>query len=264
MVQTSPQGGMLLAAFRTFHAEVVRLREGVERQPWMGGSESGSGPDGTSGPSARDRVLGIQAELDAVLKRLEAGARAASGSRGGQQMREAGYFMVALADEVFLTLAWDGKDAWNQLLLEGRLYGSHAAGETVFSRAEQILAAGQDREMAAVVLCALALGFEGQHRGRGEPGMRAIRDLKGRLLRFTQRDGPPTETSEDGLFPQVYRYTIETQPLTRLPRVASWTLVIGLLVGLQLLISHWVWVDLSASIRQVTEGLVWLQGGSGS
>jgi type VI secretion system protein ImpK len=176
-------------------------------------------------------------------------------------MRDAGYFMAALADEIFLTLPWDGKEAWSQHLLEGRLYESHAAGETVFARAEQVLGGGEDRETAAVILCALALGFEGQFRGRGAAGERAIRDLKGRLLSFIHRGGLGGSQGGDGLFPQVYQHTLETQPVVRLPRVASWTLLVVFLIALQLVISHWVWVDLSASIREVTQGLVWLQDG---
>jgi type VI secretion system protein ImpK len=258
-----------LSGFRAFHAEVVRLRDEVLRQPWIAGAGGGGGGStGASGATTeasgagRDRVFGIQAELDGVLQRLEAAARTAGGSRGGSRMRDAGYFMAALADEIFLTLSWDGNEAWSQHLLEGRLYASHAAGETVFARAEQILSGGEDREMAAVILCALALGFEGQFRGRGAAGERAIRDLKARLLSFIHRGSPGAGgAAGDGLFPQVYQHTLETQPVVRLPRVASWTLLVVALIVVQLLVSHWVWVNISASIRQVTDGLVWLQGG---
>jgi type VI secretion system protein ImpK len=257
MVRVSGPNGLLLSGFRSFHSEVMRLREGVEKLPWIG--KDPAEQEGR-GAAPTDRVLSMQAELLALIQQLEVQARASGGVRAGMRMREAGYFMAALADEIFLTLSWDGREGWSQHLLEGRLYQSHSAGETVFTRAEQILAVGEDRELASVILCALALGFEGQYRGRGEPGLKILDDFKTRLLSFISGGGSVGSTGTDRLFPQAYQHTLETEPRTRLPRVATWVLIVLTLVGVQLLISHWVWVDLSATIREVTQEMEWLQG----
>ncbi len=245
---------IVLSSFREFYAELLALRDEVEGDPWS--ASAGALPDEVAA-ARKARLAAIQGKLSATLQRLEVEARRIGGERAGRRISQAGYVMAALADEHFLNLDWEGRDLWAQNLLESRLYGTHMAGEQVFERAEALLRERDDREMAAIYLLALSLGFEGEHRGRGASGAEALRDLKGRLLAFVSPGGSEMESTSE-LFPQSYLHTLAGEPQTRLPRVATWSLILLGVMGVYLLISHLVWMNVSGAVREIADAIDWL------
>lgn len=251
---------LVLSSFRRFYALLVEVVEEVEADPW--GASARSLPAEVAG-ARQERVTSIQGRLRALLQEMEAEARRVGGDREGRRFSDAAYVMAALADEAFLALDWEGRQLWSQSLLETRLFGTHVAGERVFDRAEALLRERDDREMAAVLLLALSLGFEGRHRGRGEDGHAAIRELKSRLLAFTASGG--VEPGSDGrLFPQAYAHTLAGKGEVQLPRVMRWSLVLAAVLLVYLVVSHALWVDASAEVRDVAERIGGMRGEGGA
>jgi hypothetical protein len=84
-------------------------------------------PTGKSDMMAEEALRRLQTLLE--MQALEAGRR--GGEYGVLYYKEAQYVMAALADEIFLTLDWTGRDTWRSDLLETRLFGTYDAGEKV-------------------------------------------------------------------------------------------------------------------------------------
>jgi type VI secretion system protein ImpK len=250
----------VLSSFRTFYALLIELQEAVEADPWAASARSL--PEEVSG-ARQARVTEIQGRLRDLIQRMETEARQAGGEREGRRFSDAAYVMAALADESFLALDWEGRQIWAQSLLESRLFGTHVAGERVFERAETLLRDRDDREMATVMLLALSLGFEGQHRGRGSEGHAAVQDLKARLLAFTSGGGGPVSDAPH-LFPQAYAHTLQGKGEVHLPRVTRWSLVLAAVLVAYLLGSHVLWLDASSSIRTLAEEILAIGSAGGA
>lgn len=241
---------VVIACFREFYALLVRLREGVQADPWRASAHALPGDVG----SAREgRIIEIQGELRSLLQTQSASVARLGGERAVRRFAEAEYVMVALADEAFLGLDWEGRQGWAQNLMETRLFGTHVAGERLFERAEELLREREDREMAMVHLLAFSLGFLGQHRGRGD--QRVLDDLRARLLAFISRGGQGPLSDDVQLFPQSYAHTLEGDAHTRLPSVARWSLLLALAVFAYLAVAHLLWLDASSELRSVTEDI---------
>jgi type VI secretion system protein ImpK len=253
MTTTGSPDTPVLSAFRTFCAELSGLRDSVRSEPSVPWEDA----EASAGfPARRFRVSQIQDTLTTTLQRLELETRLSHGERAAQQVHEASYFMAALADEWFVSLDWDGRELWIATPLEERLHGTQNAGESVFQRAETLLQQDGDRELATVVLLTLALGFQGQYRGRGDLGNRALRDIQDRLLGFVSK-GARILSEQGSLFPQASRHTLTQAPQARLPRLATWTFIAAFAVLGYLALSHLTWNNLSGGVRDVVERIDW-------
>src|SRR4051812_38562143 len=116
MITTEEGASLLLAQFRDFYSELINLKKVIRAGATFGGMGS---PDQNEGErSARavaDRLAAVM-EQQSVL----------AGRRGSDYTgfyRQAEYVMAALADEILLHhLNWEGKQAWNNHLIEYRLF----------------------------------------------------------------------------------------------------------------------------------------------
>ena len=77
------------------------------------------------------------------------------------------FAMVALADELLIMkLDWVGRDDWHHVLLEQQIYQSCSSGECFYDDLDELLRDGTydvlERQLAAVYLLVLRLGFEGR------------------------------------------------------------------------------------------------------
>src|SRR5437763_15114754 len=128
MIATDEASSLLLLQFRDFYSELIKLKRLVRSGAALGASGS---PEKTEG----DRAANAIAErLTAVMEQqsLIAGRR---GSDYTGFYQQAEYAMAVLADEILLHhLDWVGKDAWNNHLMEYRLFRTRIAGEEFFKR----------------------------------------------------------------------------------------------------------------------------------
>jgi type VI secretion system protein ImpK len=175
------------------------------------------------------------------------------GTYGAEFYKEAQYVMVALADEIFLHTEWEGKRAWVSNLLETKFFQSHVAGELFFQKLERLL---HDRDpvykdLAAVYLMALSLGFRGKYRGLDDRGQLAR--YREQLFSFIFRREPNLENESKHIFPEAYFHTLREETKKRLPHPRIWIGVLCLVIVTYLAATHLLWVDLTSRLEQVND-----------
>ncbi|MFO0983696.1 MAG: DotU family type IV/VI secretion system protein [Planctomycetota bacterium] len=155
----------------------------------------------------------------------EAEARATSNPQLRARLDKARYALVALADEIVLDSAWEGRDSWTGHLLEEQFFGSAVSGAEFFERLKSVDAA--DADLNEIYFVCIALGFRGMYRSRPEE----LREVQQSLyLRIPDR----VIKKNDQLCAQAYQYTIE-RDLTKLPTMKALTVGIVLLASIVVL-----------------------------
>jgi type VI secretion system protein ImpK len=114
----------------------------------------------------------ISDTLKTILERMSMDASQKGGEYAASYFEEATFIMSALADEFFLNLTWEGRQYWEDHLLESRLFGTHDAGDIFFKNLDNFLGARDPmrRDLAEVYLLALGLGFQGKYRNTEDGG----------------------------------------------------------------------------------------------
>ena len=242
-----PQRSFLLAGFRSFFAEVIRLRQAAVRDPGQlvpAEITTDYTPDHGTAQAARAISLRLQHLLEQAA--LDAGAR--SGEYGASVFAEAQYVMAAVADEEFLTAEWAGREQWLGYLLERALFKTQIAGEEIFRRIDRLLATrtGVSVELASVYFMALSAGFQGQFRGTNTD---TLQEYRRRLYRFIFRRDPAR--SGGSILPQPYEHIAAPARQTRLPVVQRWALVLGIVIVAYLVASHLVWRNVTQDLRAI-------------
>jgi type VI secretion system protein ImpK len=249
-----PQRAYLLPRFRAFHAELVRLKRIALRDP-MALIETITADKETL--DIRDAAGAARHALQRMLERFEFDTSTERGAEGAALFREAAYAMAALADEVFLSIDWAGRDAWLDAMLEQSMFGTQIAGEDVFRRIDRMLSARTNTtmELASVYLLVLSLGFEGQFRGRDRD---KVSDYRKKLYRFLYR--ADSMMAQPKLVPQAYENTTSGERPVRLPYVQRWMLVLGVTIVLYLVASEWVWHSMTQHIATTAADIVSMGG----
>lgn len=215
--------------------------------------------DPITAPPAPPAFLGgkpvdlVETMIRQLSQRLEEGSAEAArlgGAYGAAIYREAKYVMAALADETFLhEVEWEGQLVWRDTLVETRLFGSSIAGERVFQQIDALLDGGDPIhiELASVYLLALTLGFKG--RFRGDNGL-ALEEYRRRLRDFIGRRLPSVIASEP-VFAGSYAHTLDEGREQFLPAIQPWIWAILIFVCGYLIVSHGLWVWLTAPVRAI-------------
>ena len=237
--------------FRAFWREVDGLREAAESPSMAPGATAADGTLATvHGPaSARERLLAVLRSQEADLSRSVTGTMI-------NYYREAQYVMVAVADEIFVRLAWSGAHYWSANLLETERFGTRRAGQAIFERIDALLerADPNDKELAAVYLTALALGFQGRHADRPDGG--ALERYRGQLYRFIFERHPDLSQPLRRLVPQCYEDTIAAGAGRKLRSPRLWWWAAAAVVALWLAVSQLVWVTQTRTMRARMETIL--------
>jgi type VI secretion system protein ImpK len=238
----------VVVAFRQFYAEVLRLKEGVKANPHEV-DESG----GRRGTDSSLRAARVSDLLLAKLRRQEAEARRRGGEWGAEAFRDAQYAMATLADEVFLSMPWEGRTAWASNLLEARLFGSYVGGERLFDRIDDLL---QDPDpvrvhLGAVYLMVLSLGFQGRFEGRPDARERT-EEYRRRLFDFVYPDTRSGIRGDRPLFAQAYENTASEAAPERLPATRRWVAGAVAAFALYVVISHGFWRSVARGVEEST------------
>lgn len=230
----------LLSCFAQFYEEVARVRQESER----GSLQAYLGVSGAAPAEPAELAGRVSLRLADLLAGQARDMRATASEAQQRAYTAASYVMVVLADEIFiLELSWPAQDAWLEVLLEHRQFGSRQAGRRFFDMAEQVLAvvsrSNLHRDLAACFLLALQLGFKGMH--RGAQGQLFLDTLRQRLYRFVNgRSAEP-----DGrLFVQAYEHTVKSTADARVAPLRPWLrLAMGYAFGFVLVSSAlWLWL----------------------
>ncbi len=242
---------VLAAAFREYYACLSDVGADVEANPWNFTKRAAEGPEGRA--DARQQAAShVRNRLRTFLRQQSRDLARVLGPEAADRLDQAQYVMVSLSDEVFVNLQWEGRDVWVHELLETHMFGSHVAGERLFDEAEALLKEPDDAdwEMAFIYLSAISLGFLGKYRGVADDG--ALQSLRRRLLTFVTRGRSTLADDIDPLFPEAIAHTLVTSENLRLPPVRRWTTFLVLLLAAYLVVSHFVWIDVSSELRAVS------------
>lgn len=165
------------------------------------------------------------------------------------QVKEAQYAMVALADEVFLSLPWSGAHIWQKALLESQMFQSQSAGLQIFQRIDALLSQYDParRSLATVYFQILALGFKGGLSGASDRA--ALKNYERRLYAFIHGKNPSVSAYIlNRLAPSCYDSTLLAESQGHLPSFRFWKgLIVALVLGL-LFVSYVVWYDTAADL----------------
>lgn len=239
MSDSSTQAGALLERYADFYEEVARIKLAIRE---------GNLPLYLAGNSEQPQTNGIDQAamisqrlksrmLDQLKRVRQSGTKAEI-----EAYRMALYVMAAQADELFiLGISWDGKDAWQEYLLERSLFGSATAGRDFFRILARLLKSrGRDplrEELATVFLMALQLGFQGQY--RGALGKVTLARYRARLKRFIGRGG------NEGLqkaFPQAYQFPLNAPRGERIAPLSRWYTIAMRAFMFYLVLSTIIWL----------------------
>lgn len=234
----------LVIAFRQFYADVLRRKHEVEANPRAHAGEGSAQDAALRAVRVRDLLLG-------KLRRQEAEAGRRGGDWGAESYRDAQYAMATLADEVFLGLDWDGRQAWNDHLLEASLFGTYVGGERLFTMIDELLARPDPlrRPLGAVYLMVLSLRFQGRFRDRLDAGER-IESYRRRLFAFVYPDARSALRSDRPVFANAYRHTARDAAPDRLPPTRRWLTALAAAVVLYLAVSHLFWRDAAYRVEE--------------
>ena len=249
MAARSGGGDPLLAQFGEFYAQLLRIKSALAVGGRRVGMAEGLSVDEVSGTVHRN--------LRGLLERQAARARQWGGAYGLALYAEAQYLMAALADEtLLLRVDWNGRDAWQDRLLETALFGTALAGERVFERLDALLAdpGRAHPSLATLYLIALALGFRGRYWRPGDEGQ--LRIYRGALARIITRAVPEAGEVGSRLFDQSYQHTIETGRPVRLPGLRPWLAATAAVFLVFLVGSYAAWRSATADLERAVADIV--------
>jgi type VI secretion system protein ImpK len=166
--------------------------------------------------------------------------------------KEVVYVMAAIADEFFLNMEWNGKQYWEENMLEQRHFGSQIAGEKIFSRIDGLLLEHEplSTEKAEIYLKALALGFKGKYRCADDEQL-GLNHYRNKLFEFIQRADKSIFLIGNRLFQKEYTYTIPSIHRKLLPDASIINYVCAFFMFMFLVISSIVWIFETKDIKRL-------------
>jgi type VI secretion system protein ImpK len=241
----------LVEYFQNFYYEVLRQKEFCLRYKHSHISDS------QEKKNPFDVVQEIQGSLKAVLFQQEQEV----GFRGGPSLRkhlvDAQYIMVALADEVFLNIDWDGKTIWEDNLLESSVFQSQMAGELIFTRLDQLIEENEPLgvDLAILYLLLLGLGFKG--RFTQSTDALKINNYRTQLFEFIHRRSPNLyKNTRTELFAECYDHIIVDAMKKEIPEVRLWSYIFTVVLGTYLVISYGAWYVVTHDLESVMRVLL--------
>ncbi|MBY0272263.1 MAG: DotU family type IV/VI secretion system protein [Alphaproteobacteria bacterium] len=234
----------IIECFEQFYGEVLK-----HKQFALSKSSKKISTDATSSPNATAEF--ILSKLKVVIKEQARGAGYAGSTFSENYFNEAQFIMVALADEVFLNLDWEGKTYWESNLLEQTIYGTHSAGQVFFEKLDALLKEQSpiQKELGVLYLNALGLGFQGKYRHFSDSAI--LHDYRFRLFTYINRREPYLFKQHIHLFPDAYSHTLEANAPKQLATMRNWYFLIGGLVFIYLIISYIIWYAATSEIKTV-------------
>lgn len=186
------------------------------------------------------RLIELQsAQIERETSRLEV-----------DNVADARYLKVALADELLLTMPWPGRERWTAHLLESAFFRTNIAGDRVFERIDAVLAEREPsrRKMARLYLFALAIGFQG--RFRGDSVLEPLAAYRTELFQFVYQRRPDLGGRDRVLDDDAYAHTLSHLTQRNLAPLSRWTMgVVVAVIGL-LAISEILWLSTTWPVRE--------------
>jgi type VI secretion system protein ImpK len=196
-------------------------------------------------PSDTEMAAAISLTLSQWISRKKLDYQDILTAREAMLLDKAFFAMVSLADELLIIdLDWPGKAHWHEVLLEEQLFQTCSAGEMFFDEVEYMLADGDydamERELAALQLLALRLGFAGRYRGDEEQ----LEYYRKKLFHIVNRGQKELEIA---ISEQAYGQCLMSEQEQRLAPLTNWyrTLTLGFWAYLGAGALLWYWLSVT-------------------
>jgi type VI secretion system protein ImpK len=164
---------------------------------------------------------------------------------------DARYVMIAMADEVFCRLDWEGKEEWVNKPLEAVIFYTRDSGERFFTRIDSVLKGetSASSQLLRVYLTALALGFRGRYAplGTGEP-----ETYRSRIADYLARMDPDMVRGEE-LCPQAHEFTASGLSPQRLPSFSRGLLPFVVILIAWVVLGEIIWIYRTADLSDVLD-----------
>jgi type VI secretion system protein ImpK len=249
---------LIIKDFRSFYEEIVRLKAKALTGDLLSNGKGDDASDADVNPSTLCK--NIQGHLLAFLKDHRDYIEKQGGEFALKYYQEAQYIMVALADEVFLTLDWIGREEWKNGLLEAQLFHTQIAGEKFFENLDAFLKVREsaNSDIGVLYLCALGLGFKGRYQDTDDKG--ALKQYREQLQARVMEGASFAVKNARTLFPEAYLYTLDTREGLTLPTSRQWVMILGGVVLGYFVLSHAIWAanvhEISSLVDQV---MMWIR-----
>lgn len=241
MLHHQYQESFIYRFFNSYYSELLR-----EKQRAL--SKAGVHLSKLESSKVKKLVEQIIGRLESFLRdseeqALKGGAYIQSG------YKEVQYIAVALTDEVFLNLKWQGQEVWDSNILESRLFNTRKAGIKIFEELDAFLERHDTMrtDIAAVYHQVLALNFQGKYRGGGN--LSDLDTYMGKLYEFIYNQSPKVFTHDYDLFPESLEHTMEEATPQRLPDPHRWYYLYLGGVFAFLLMTYIVWFDSTFEVK---------------
>lgn len=251
MQSPADTNSLLILQFRQFHRELLQI---LARLNGAGSSYAAN--------SSQSESISSEEVAQRLLSLMNVQALSSGRNHVAVQYdlyREMQYVMAALADELILCSRWKGKSTW--VLLETRLFQSHASGEIFFKRLDEILREPVTAytDLERIYFYALSLGFCGKYRDRDDHG-RLSQYRQQLFLRIYQEPVRDLATVErQQLFPQSYDFTLSEYSARRMPGTRIWMLCLITILVLWIAASDALWrqatAQVTAEIRHIRQNI---------
>lgn len=247
----------LYSKFRTFYNEIIRFKH--RKTEFTAGFSTAMMSDAAALPTdAQGAAEALSKKLMEVLE-LQAAEAKWMGGEIAERYPDAQFAMAALADETFTHLEWEGQSAWQDHLLEQKLFRSRAAAHDLFKRLDRLLKDAPNtpisRDLARVYLMVLAAGFQGKYRPFGL--MRPLAEYRQRLYEYIYRDDALLLYSPDRtLIPEIAKRTVVGQAVSRVSGAQRWAAILAFVMVSYAVIAHVTWNRVSADLKDVTGRIV--------
>lgn len=144
--------------------------------------------------SVDEMALGDPAALHSQLRSLVTDAMRAAATLGFAQhdVRDIGYALTALIDEVVMLKGAQLRDFWAAHMLQLELFNEATAGQGLFDRLQVLVSDPSRIEVLQVYYLVLLFGFQGKYRVRG--GEIELGDVTDRVRDAIRRSGVHKET----------------------------------------------------------------------
>ncbi len=271
----------LLARFREFYHEVIRLKQQIASTGWMaspspvavaaveqpamavaeapvGDDAAGeTGTENTEIDEPENVANQVWQRLLYLLERQEISANRFGGEYVRELYKDAQFVMAALADETFLQLNWEGRESWHSNLLEAKLFQTHAAGDIFFQKVDTLLKHRDpvQADLAKVYLMALAFGFQGKFRGQ-EQGQERLDFYRRELFNFIFHRSPDILSESKHFCPEAYLHNIGEGVGLKLEHPQKWFLYLALVLAVLFFVSHNIWGFLTDDLYVVIEQIL--------
>lgn len=243
MLEAAWSNSRLVSNFADYYSELSEYKRAIREGKLQQMLQSDLSSDN---PTVEELTNVVRRRLLNYLHRQQQAVARADAKLDTRIYRRAQYVMAALSDEIFLLeLDWPGAEHWLTLTLEDALFGSRLAGRLFFRQVESLprLGGGQSalRDLAAVHLLALQLGFKGECRGKSESdALDQYRDQLIQMLSENRRGF--TDLASLQPFTQARSYTLTERNDERLAPLRPWYRFTAWGLAVYLLLTSVLWL----------------------